>query len=676
MSSNKNYDISSFDLTLMSAATGLVLLVVALATAALTEIPKATIALVFILVLVLFEAVICYFAFIIHKKNKTEETAKSLEHLISEVVRQLDFPSVITTADGKILWANKKMLELCGAQNQMALSGKNFSILSGVPMSEIITATGKKVITVSDSNFYASSYLMEAADRDYWMTTLEDRTEIDLLEKQINSESPVVTYISVDNLEELIQHVQGSYREAAAEVDEIVTSWAQSIGALIREYDREKYLVIFPKARLEECIESKFDILDRVREVRFGDGSMSVTVSMGISAVGKDINERSRNAQTALETALQRGGDQAALRTANGIEYFGGKTKISQKRTKIRSRVIADKLIGHISEAGNVLIMGHKNPDFDSIGSCIGLARLALAYNPNVKIVVDSNNSNFKCSTAQLISAMPEYEDIFIGAARGLDLIRSDTLLIMSDVNNLKIVESSDIAANVFNTVIIDHHRKIAEFEREPLIAYIEPSASSASELVSELIEICSMGSSASDAARLSRHEANVMLAGIMLDTKNFTRTTSERTFSAALYLRAAGADPEYARTFFFADLSSFVTESKLGSEVRLYRERIAITVCEGNGTPDDRIAASKTADTLLTVQNIDAAFVLIRTDDAIAISARSNGKINVQLILEKIGGGGHFDAAGAQIKNTVSREVLEQLRGAIDSYLDGDSRL
>ncbi len=674
MSSNKNYDISSFDLTLMSAGTGLVLMAVAIATAALTDISKGIIALVFILVLALFEAFICFFAYRVHQRYKTEETANSLEHLISEVVRQVDFPSVITTADGKILWANRKMLELCSAPNQMALSGKNFSVLSGIPMSEIITATGKKVITVADKNFYAYAYLMEAQDRDYWMTTLEDRTEIDELEARINSESPVVAYVSVDNLEELMQYVQGSYREAAAEVDEIMTEWAHSIGALIREYDREKYLLVFPKNQLPGCIESKFDILDRIREVRFGDGSMSVTISMGISDIGKDISERNRNAQSALETALQRGGDQAAMRTPTGIEYFGGKTKISQKRTKVRSRVISDKLIGHISDAGNVLVMGHKNPDFDSIGSCIGLARLALAYNPNVKIVVDSNNSNFKCSTAQLLSAMPEYEDIFIGAARGLDLVRSDTLLIMADVNNLKIVEAPDIAANVFNTVIIDHHRKIAEYDREPLIAYIEPSASSACELVSELIEISLMGEQASDAARLSRHEANVMLAGIMLDTKNFTRTTSERTFSAALYLRAAGADPEYARTFFFADLDSFVTESKLGSEVRLYRERIAITVCEGSGTPDDRIAASKTADTLLTVQNIDAAFVLIRTDDSIAISARSNGKINVQLILEKIGGGGHFDAAGAQVKNTVSREVLEQLREAIDSYLDGDS--
>ena len=675
MSSNKNYDISSFDLTLMSAGTGLVLLIVALATAALTEIKPITIALVFIGVFVVFEAVICYFAWLTHKKNQTDETGKSLEHLISEVVRQVDFPSVITTSDGKILWANRKMLALCGAQNQMAVSGKNFSIYSGVPMNEIIGKTGKKIITVSGTNFSTFSYLMEAPDRDYWMTTLSDRSEIDELEARINSESPVVAYISVDNLEELTQYVQGSYREAAAEVDEIITAWAHSIGALIREYDREKYVLVFPKDRLPDCIESKFDILDRIRTVRFGDESMAVTISMGVSAVGKNVTERSQSAESALETALQRGGDQAALRTPTGIDFFGGKTKINQKRTKIRSRVISDKLIGHISEAGNVIIMGHKNPDFDSIGSCIGLARLALAYNPDVKIVVDSDNSNFKCSTERLIEAMPEYGDLFISGDRGLDMVRSDTLLIISDVNNYKIVEAPDIAANVFNTVIIDHHRKTSEFEREPLISYIEPSASSACELVSELLEISALGANASSAARLSRHEANVMLAGIMLDTKNFTRTTSERTFSAALYLRSAGADPEYARTFFFADLSSFVTESKLGSEVRLYRERIAITVCEGTGTPDDRIAASKTADTLLTVQNIDAAFVLIRTDDAIAISARSNGKINVQLILEKIGGGGHFDAAGTQIKNTVSREVLEQLRGAIDEYLDGDAK-
>ncbi len=670
MSSNKNYDISSFDLTLMSAGTGLVLLIVALCAATLTEIPVILIALVFIPVFLAFEALICYFAYLANKKHKTEETAKSLEHLISEVVRDVDFPSVITTAEGKILWANKKMLELCGAQNQMALSGKNFSVLSGIPMSEIITATGRKVVNVSGKNFYTYAYLMEASDRDYWMTTLEDRSEIEALEEKIDSESPVFAYVTVDNLEELTQYVRGSYREAAAQVEQIITNWTVSVGGLMREYDREKYLIVFPRNRLTACIESNFSILDRVREVHFGDGSMSVTISMGVSNAGADLEERNRNAHAALETALQRGGDQVAVRTESGIDFFGGKTKIKQRRTKIRSRVITDKLIEHISEAGNVLIMGHRNPDFDSIGSAIGVARLALGYNQNVKIVMDKQNSNYARSTAKLLEAQPEYGDIFIGTARGLDLVRSDTLLILADVNNLGIVEAPEIARNVYNTVIIDHHRKTADFEREPLIAYIEPSASSASELVSELLEIAAMGQVAGS-SKLSRHEANLLLSGIMLDTKNFTRTTSERTFSAALYLRGMGADPEFARTFFFADLDSFVTESRLGSEVRLYRERIAITVHEGDGGPDDRIAASKTADTLLTVQHIDAAFVLIRTDDSIVISARSNGKVNVQLILEQLGGGGHFDSAGAQLKNATAREVIEKLREAIDAYLD-----
>ena len=652
MSSNKHYDISSFDLTLMSAATGLVLLIVALLAAALTEIPVILIALVFIIVFLAFEVLICYFAYLAHKKIKTEETAKSLEHLISEVVREVDFPSVVTTSEGKILWANKKMLELCGAANQMALSGKNFSVISGVPMSEIITATGRKIVTVSDKKFYTYAYLMEAHDRDYWMTTLEDRSEIEALEKKVDSESPVFAYITVDNLEDLTQYVKGSYREAAAQVEEIISEWALSVGGLLREYDREKYLAVFPKNRLSDCLESHFDILDRVRDVHFGDGGMSVTISMGVSNAGVDLEERNRNALAALETALQRGGDQAAVRTESGIEFFGGKTKIKQKRTKIRSRVITDKLIEHISSAGNVLIMGHRTPDFDSIGSAVGIARLALSYNQNVKIVMDKQNSNYKRSTEKLIEAHPEYEDIFIGTARGLDLIRSDTLLILSDVNNLSIVEAPEIVSGVYNRIIIDHHRKIAEFDREPLIAYIEPSASSASELVSEIIEI----------------------SGIMLDTKNFTRTTSERTFSAALYLRSMGADPEFARTFFFADLESFMTESRLGSEVRLYRERIAITVHESDGSSDDRIAASKTADTLLTIQNIDASFVLIRTDDSIVISARSNGRINVQLIIEKLGGGGHYDSAGAQLKNATSREVIEKLKEAIDTYLDSEN--
>ncbi len=671
-SNNKSYEIGSFELTLMSAATGMVLLIVALLTAAFTELSLGLIALIFILVYAAFEIFICFLAYNSNKKDSIGQATNSLEHMISEAVRRIEFPTVITDRDGMIFWANKKMLELCGASNQRVLWNVNFSKFTGVNMSELIGKTDV-IVNIAGKNFCAYPYLMEAPDRDYWLTTFADRSEVDELMRQIDDVSPVVAYISVDNLEDLMQYAQGSYRESAAAVEDRIVEWANSIGGMLREYERDKYILVFSKSRLAECVEGNFPILDRVREVTFGDGSMHVTVSLGVSYTGKDFAERSKNARTALDNALQRGGDQAALRNEGKLEYYGGKTKTNMKRTKIRSRVITEKLAEHVAAAGNVIVMGHKYPDFDSIGSCIGVARIALAYNPKVKIVIDSKNSNFERSTKQLLTSHPDYNDIFIDSERGLNMVRSDTLLIMCDVNNLEIVESPEIAAVVPNLIIIDHHRKAAEYENEPLIEFIQASASSASELVCEIIEMLNLGVGPKgiEPSKLSRHEANIMLAGMMLDTKNFTRSTSERTFSAAGFLRGVGADPEYVRTFFYADLDSFVTESKLGSEVRLYRERIALTVCEGNGTPDDRIAASKTADTLLTVQGIDAAFVLIRTDSAIAISARSNGSINVQLILEKLGGGGHFDSAGAQIKNTVSREVLEQLKTAIDSYLD-----
>ncbi len=675
MAQQKNTDLSTFDIMLISAISGIVLLLVGILLSLISEVPTYMIIIVFVVVYSAVEAFLCIYARKISILKKSDALALSLESHIADACGRLDTPIVITNSEGTIAWVNTSMQNVCEVENSNLLVGKNLSVFTGVPMNDIIqTGSTKKIkISLSGKHYDAITYLLAAADRDYWMTVFTSREELDEAIGKINHESPVVAYIVIDNLEELAQYVRVSYREAANEVEGILRTWAGELSGLMREYDRDKYLLIFPKEKLAECTESRFDILDRVRNVGLGDRTMSVTISIGVCATGDSFFDREIAASAALETALQRGGDQVALRTAEGIEFFGGRTKIQQKRTKVRSRVIADRLIQLISDAGNVLIMGHKNPDFDSIGSCIGLARLALGYNPNVKVVIDTGCSNFKVSAANIESEVEDFKDIFVDSATGLDLIRSDTLLIVTDVNNLKITEAPEIAENVFQLVIIDHHRKISDFENEPLIAYIEPSASSASELVSEILEICSMGSAVNNTSKITKHEANIMLSGIMLDTKNFTRSTSDRTFSAALYLREAGADPEYVRTFFYADLDNFVTESRLGSDVRLYRERIAISVSDGTGSPDDRIAASKTADTLLSVRQVDAAFVLLRTGDSIVISARSNGSINVQLILEKIGGGGHFDAAGAQIKNTDSRAVLEMLKGAIDGYLDAD---
>ena len=673
MSDHRQPDFKLFDLLLISAVSGGAMLIIFTLVCAVSDASVLLVGLICFLLLCAVEAFAILKAARLQTAEKVSAEGASLNSLMSEVMRNVEFPAVITTAEGKMIWANKAMLALCDAERQTDIAGRNFTEIASSPISDIITCPSSEGLRVeiAERSFAARGYLMETPERDYWMTVLEDRTRLDEAKRAIDKEAPVFAYVVIDNLEELTQQMRTSYRTAANEVESILGAWAKEMGGMLREYERDKYLIVFPRERLAECVENGFDVLDRVRALGAGNNNIPLTVSMGVCDSGDNVYEREKSAASALETALQRGGDQVALRKSSKTEFFGGRTKILQKRTKVRSRVIADRLIQLISDAGNVLVMGHKNPDFDSIGSCIGLARLASGYNPAVKIVIDKSNPNFKISTATLLSEMPEYENIFADATSAIDLIRSDTLLILSDVNNLAIVESPEIARNVFNTVIIDHHRKIADFENEPEITYIEPSASSASELVSEILELSSRGFSFPDGAKLNRHEANIMLAGIMLDTKNFTRTTSEGTYSAALFLRGAGANSEVARTFFFADMQSFVTESKLGSGVKLYRGRIAITICDGDGTPDDRIAASKTADTLLTVKQVDAAFVLLRTETSVIISARSNGKINVQLILEKLGGGGHFDSAGAQVSANDTREVLSKLREAIDQYLD-----
>jgi c-di-AMP phosphodiesterase-like protein len=308
--------------------------------------------------------------------------------------------------------------------------------------------------------------------------------------------------------------------------------------------------------------------------------------------------------------------------------------------------------------------MGHRNPDFDSVGSCVGLARLCLHCGVKPRIIVDKNNGNFKDCSERLLD-VGEYRDIFVDAASGMDLIRSDTLLIIVDANNFAILEEPAIAENVSAIAIIDHHRKTAELKREPVLNYIDPSASSACELVTEILEQClPVGS-------MLKEEATVILSGIMVDTQNFTRSTGTRTFAAAMYLRGEGGNSEIAHTFFNEDFEDFSAEAKFGTNVTIYRDSIAITTSMGSGNASDRVAASKAADKLLNVKNVDASFALVLIDNVIHISARSNGTINVQLILEKLNGGGHYNIAGAQLSGRNMKDALIRLKGAIDEYLD-----
>ena len=684
MSNKRDRIPENLALLICVAAGGVFLAALAIITA-FTEIPAFPAALVFLLVYCAAAAAVCLLMRSPAVFRMSEKERASIGSLMTDTLRGIEMPAAITTEDGKIVWSNTAMQR--AADSGETLAGLNLGSFCAVPVSALIAADPSEGVRaeIKDSPYLVRAYEMSTQDRKYYLLTLDDLSKIEAAEARADDELSVVAYLALDNLEELAQYARVSYREAANRVEEILKAWVVGMDGLMREYDRDKFLVVFPQKQLTSAISDKFGVLDAVRNVKTGEAGMSLTVSIGMSAAGESVAEREKEAAAALETALQRGGDQVVLRTRKGTEFFGGRTKSSRERTAVTSRVVSDRLATLIGESGNVLIMGHKNPDFDCIGACVGLARLASRYVSDVKIVVDRKSRNFTvCTEGLFADTSLDFDGLFIDAADGLDMIRSDTLLIVADVNNLQICESPEIAANVFRTVIVDHHRKAQEFVNEPELIYIEPSASSTCELVAEMLELSRAGQETPDGAGLSRREADIMLAGIMLDTLDFTRSTTARTFAAALYLRECGASSEIARTFFYEDLSSYITESKLGAEVCIYRSRIAIAVGRGSAAdadPDDasavaearsvdRVTASKTADKLLTVRGVDAAFVLIETGGEVMISARSGGSINVQLVLEQMGGGGHFDASGAQVRGTDIKDVLTRLKTCIDDYL------
>ena len=617
---------------------------------------------------------------IAHELERADAFNKELSQMFDEVV---ELPYAVVAPDGHIALTNTALDDLlpqkptrnsriedfCSASVEEIIKssepdGQLALNLDKTNVESIAAGNGLRV-TVRRRKYVAFSYPMAVQGNDCHLVTFTDITELVDLEDKTRRENPVVALIVIDNLEELAQYVRVSHHAAANEIEALLKKWATDMDGVIREYDRDKYVMFISQEHIEECVKNKFEILDAVRDVRLGDDNMSVTVSMGIFVGSGTLAAREAEASNALDLALGRGGDQVALRReGSDTEYFGGKSKSIQKRTRVRSRVHAGVLCNKIAEASNVIIMGHKNPDFDCIGACVGMARLAMYCGVPVKIV--SNIKSESLATVQKkLSRYDEYRDMFVDALAGIDLIRPETLLIICDANNLKIIEAPEIADNVEKIAIIDHHRQMAKFDFEPIVNYIDPAASSACELVSEILE------QSMPSGTLQRDEATAMLAGIMLDTKHFSKETGPRTFSAALYLQNEGAKPDQARTFFDENIDEFLAEAEFSRNIRIYRGTIAITSSNGTGYIEyDSTAASKAADKLLSVRQVDAAFALVQTGDTIRISARSSGKINVQLILEQLGGGGHFEAAGAQVDGAMDK-VVEVLTAAIDKYLE-----
>ena len=590
---------------------------------------------------------------------------RGLGEQIADAFRGIDAPAAYFSEEGKLSFANEAFFYAL-RHNDIAVGARLDKLLPTTYDELSALSYGEhKTLSVADRLYAVSVSRSSEKHLSGIFVLLKDVTEFSRVKKLLHEERTVVAYVLIDNIEEVMQFVQERFNKCASAVEDCLKEWVTSMGGVLRSYERDRFVVMFDVEHLEEEVVNRFSVLDKVREVRVGDG-MSVTISMGVANVTGSLADREAAALLALDLALQRGGDQVVYRSDNDTQFFGGKTKALYKRANVRSRVIAGEIASLVGRADNVLIMGHRFGDYDSFGASVGMARLCMCFGAKVNIVVNFSDVNIR-HCIQRMQENEEYKNVFIDGSEGMDRIRPDTVAIVVDVNNLDNVEYPSIVRNVKNLVIIDHHRKTADFTVNPRVTYIETFASSASELVSEILE------QSVSAKTLLRDEAEMLLSGILLDTKQFTRNTGTRTFAAALYLRGEGANPAETNELFKSEVSEVVKEAKFHSNVHIYRDTLAITVCEDEGDPSYRVVAAKAADKLLLVRNVEASFTLVRIDNRVHISARSAGRVNVQLILEKLHGGGHFDVAGAQVGGKTTFEVVEMLKNAIDDYFEND---
>ena len=625
------------------------------------------------------------------KITRANEAAELMTTEISDLFRYVaDVPYAIVSADGTVKIVSGFLQDVLGYKSPVC--NVPLSDFCSVPMEQIIgyaqngapvrditvTEDGvpidhtKPMVTgIAGRQYDLQCYVLRSRGVDYYFVIFRDVTDFLALQKQKYEEEPVVAYIVVDSLQELAQYVRVSYRTAVSEIETILKKWAEGFGGMLQEYDREKYLLVFNRSALDDCIRKQFPILETVRSVKLGDSSFPVTISMGVGAVDGSFEEKEKAASDALDIALQKGGDQVTVNDGKSITPYGGRTNTMSSSTTITSRVNSQHLCYLIRKAGNVLIMGHRAPDYDSIGSCVGLARLAICARggdaSKIRIVVDRNHANFR-TCYDTLGDLPEYRSMFISGDTALDSVRSDTLLIISDVSNIPNMQEPKLTKCVKDIVIIDHHRRPDQmYEFKPQMTYIRPGVAAASELVSEMLELSPYRD------QLLKEEATLMLAGLMLDTKNFTTGAEMQTFSAVHYLYERGAHAQMVKPFFSESLSNLFTAVDIDSRTRTYRDKIALTwhSVDHDQTEQDRINIAKAADKLMTISGIEASFALLHANNVVTISARSGDKINVQLIMQRLGGGGHFDSAGATLTHTSLESASQQLKTVIDDYLD-----
>ena len=607
-----------------------------------------------------------------HKRRR--EITKYIENITGNVdVATKDtmvnspLPMVIFRPESDdIIWTNDRFLRLTGDREHL-FDAKLSSVVPGFDTRWLLEGKNECPDHVSfcGRRFVVYGHLVRTGDKGggflattYWL----DVTELCETRDKYLASRPVMAVLLLDNYEDLMKNLTENERSAVySEINARLDAWVADTHGMLRRVERDRYYYIFEEQYLARFIEKKFDILDTIRQVSNPSG-IAATFSIGVGKDGGSFQELMQFANLSIEMALSRGGDQAVVRNQFTFEFYGGRSKETEKRTKVKSRVMANALSALVADSSQVFIMGHKSPDNDCMGAAAGVCAIARKKGVPAHIIREAGSPPAKVLMDKL-AHLEEYQDCFLSAQEALLLADNRSLVVVVDTNRPEQVQSLDLVQSCNRVAVIDHHRRAATYIEGAALNYHEPYASSASELVTELLQYIA------DPTDLTRAEAEALLAGIVLDTKNFTMRTGGRTFEAAAFLRRAGADTAEVKKLFQNDLEGTIAKYAIIQNAKLYREKIAIAVVDHTV---GRIVAAQAADELLNIIGIDTSFVLYPDGERVIISARSMGDTNVQVILEKLGGGGNAAAAGGQISGKSLSQVATELTQAIDQYLEG----
>ena len=614
---------------------------------------------------------IAFALFVMNKKRRDQQIRQYIQSA-SNTLEALGqgrspFPAaLVRLGDGAIVWSNHRFSDITGVGETMMEQNLE-DVLPGFSTDWLAERKTEYPgdVTLDGRRYRIYGTTIRAEDPTGTMLGVlyfADLTELYQVRDEYIRSRPIVSIILIDNYEELTKNLtESAISTLNAKLNETITQWTENYSGLLRKLERNRFLFVFEKRDLDRATEDKFSILEDIHQIVAPSG-LPASISIGLGVDGATFEESYNFAALGIEMALSRGGDQAVIKDRFNFTFYGGRNKEADYRSKVRSRVTANSLMELIGQSDHVYIMGHRNADLDAVGAAMGIACLCRKKGKKANIVIDLEN-NSAMRLIEEIQAVPECKDLFISGQEALLHADNRSILIVVDTNRPDQVESRPLLEAISKVCVIDHHRRAADYINPVVVNLHEPYASSAAELVTELLLY------AVDTADVLPIEAKSLMAGICLDTKFFNVRTGERTFEASAALRRMGADTTEVKKLLQNDFQDTMAKYQIIKSARLYRQEIAVAALNTGTT---RVLAAQAADDLLNISGITASFVMYPDGDQVIISARSIGSANVQMILEPLGGGGNTATAGCQMKNITVKEALDQLVASIDKFYEG----